>query len=72
MAEFPSVFDGKVKVMDGEVFHIELVNDAKPFCVHTPRKIPFAYREKLQDELTLLQKQGVIAPVTAPTEGAHL
>ena len=54
--------------MDGEEFHIELVDGAQPFCVHTPRTIPFAYREKLQDELALLRSQGIIAPVTTPTE----
>ena len=67
-AEFPSVFDGQVKTMDGEEFHIELVDDPQPFCVHTPRAIPFAYREKLKNELDLLQSQGIIAPVTNPTE----
>lgn len=36
--------------------------------MRTPRTIPFAYRDKLKDELVLLQTQGVIAPVTAPTE----
>ena len=54
--------------MEGEEFHIELVDGAQPFCVHTPRMIPFAYRKKLQDELALLQSQGIIAPVTTPTE----
>ena len=68
MAAFPSIFDGQVKSMEGEEFHIQLVDGAQPFCVHTPRTIPFAYREKLQDELTLLQSQGIIAPVTTPTE----
>ena len=68
MAEFPRVFDGQVKVMEGEVFHIGLVDNAQPFCVHTPRAIPFAYREKLKTELDLLQSQGIIAPVTTPTE----
>ena len=33
--------------MEGEEFHIELVDGAQPFCVHTSRTIPFAYREKL-------------------------
>ena len=66
--EFPSVFDGQIKTMDGEKFHITLTSDAQPFCVHTPRAIPFAFREKLEDELDLLQQQGVIAPVTEPTD----
>jgi len=54
--------------MDGEEFHISLTADAKPFCVNTPRSIPFAYRDKLKAELELLQAQHVIAPVTEATE----
>ena len=44
------------------------MGDAKPFCVNTPRSIPFAYREKLKTELEFPQDQGIIAPVTVPTE----
>ena len=46
MEEFPSVFDGQVTVMDGEQFHITLTENAVPFCVKTPRMVPFAYRGK--------------------------
>ena len=66
--EFPTVFDGQIKTMHGEEFHISLTEDAKPFYVNTPRSIPFAYRDKLKVELDLLQAQGIIAPVTKPTE----
>ena len=65
--EFPSVFDGQVRVMDGEHFRIALAENAIPFCVKTPRSVPFAYRDKLKAELELLQQQGIIAPVTEPT-----
>ena len=41
--EFPRVFDGIIRAMDGEQFHIHLTSDAKPFCVTSPRSIPFAY-----------------------------
>ena len=67
-ADYPSVFDGNVKTMEGELFHIALTDDAKPFCVHTPRTIPYALRDKLKSELELLQEQNIIAPVTEPTE----
>ena len=65
---FPSVFDDQIKTMEGEVFHISLTEDAQPFCVRTPRTIPFAYRDKLKAELDHLQAQGIIAPVTVPTD----
>ena len=68
MMEFPTVFDGQIKTMDGEEFHISLTDDAKPFCVNTPRSVPFAYRDKLRAELAVLQTQGIIEPVTEPTE----
>ena len=54
--------------MEGEVFHISLAEDAQPFCVCTPRTVPFEYRDKLKAELDLLQAEGVIAPVTEPTD----
>ena len=68
MSEFPSVFDGQIRTMPGEKFHISLTDDARPFCVSAPRTIPFAYRDKLKQELDLLVAQGVITPVTEPTD----
>lgn len=66
--EFPTVFEDCIKAMEGEIFHIELTEEAKPFCVKTPRGIPNAYRERLKAELETLQAQGIITPVTHPTE----
>ena len=63
---FP-VFDGLIRAMDGEEFHIHLSSDAKLFCVTSPRSIPFVYRDKLAAELKLLEQQHIIAPVTEPT-----
>ena len=48
-AEFPKVFDGVLRVMPGEVFTIQLKDGARPFCVNTPRRVPFAYREPLKE-----------------------
>ena len=64
---FPTVFDGQVRTMEGEEFHISLTTDAKPFCINTPRSIPLAYRDKLKAELDLLLSQEVIAPVMEAT-----
>ena len=54
--------------MDGELFSIKLRDDAKPFCVNAPRSIPYAYRDKVRQELDSLQSQGIIEPVTHPSE----
>ena len=51
--------------MQGKQFHI---HNEKPFCTKTPHAISFAYRDKLRAELQMLQDQGIIAPVTHPTE----
>lgn len=56
--EFSPVFDGEVTAMTGETFAIALMEGAKPFCVKAPRTVPFAYRDKLKNELDQLQQQG--------------
>lgn len=68
MAEFPTVFDGQIRTMPGEIFYISLTSDAQPFCITTPRTITFAYRDKLKRKIDLLVEQKVITPVTEPTE----
>ena len=73
MQEFSEVFSGQVALMKGEKFTISLMDKAVPFCVKAPRTVPYAYREKLREELELLQEQGIIAPVTEVTEWcAHI
>ena len=62
--EFPTVFDGKIRVMDGEKFRINLTDNATPFRVNAPRTIPYAYRDKVKLELETLQNHGIIEPVT--------
>ena len=55
--------------MEGEQFHIALTDDAKLFCILTPRAIPYTYREKLRAELQSLEEDhGVITPISYPTE----
>ena len=68
MSEFPTVLDGHIRTMPGEKFHISMTDDVFPFCVNTPRTIPFVYRDKLKQEIDLLVDQGIITPVTVPTD----
>ena len=53
MQDFPTVFDGQIRMMKEEQFHIFLVEGAVPFCMKIPQSLPFAYREKL---IELLQE----------------
>ena len=45
IAEFPKVFDDVLCAMPGEVFTIQLKDGARHFCVNTPHRVPFAYRD---------------------------
>ena len=40
--------------MEGELFTISLMENAQLFSVKTPRAVPFAYQEKLRQELDSL------------------
>ena len=48
-SEFPTVFDGHIRVMPGEEFKIHLTEDAVPFCVSSPRRVPLSLREPLKE-----------------------
>ena len=58
--EFLIIFGGQVKTMKGECFKIHLKEEAKPFCVTAPRTIPYAYRDKVQQELHTLKSNGAL------------
>ena len=32
---YPTVFDGQIRVMQGEEFHISVAANTQPFCIHT-------------------------------------
>ena len=68
MQEFPTVFDGQIRTMPGEVFKIVITEDAVPFCVSTPRTVPYAHMGPTKEELELLESQGVISKQTEPTD----
>ena len=54
--------------MPGEVFKIVITEDAVPFCVSTPRTVPYAHMVPTKEELELLESQGVISKQTEPTD----
>ena len=46
----------------------ELRDDAKPFCLYTPRRVPLPLMKKVEDEINGLVKSGVIESVDEPTD----
>ena len=63
-AEFPALFSGLGKLKTES--HIR--PDAIPFCLYNPRKIPHPLIPKVKSQIETMLQQGVISPVTAPTE----
>ena len=57
-SQFPTVFDGLIRVMPGEPFKIHLKEDAVPFCVSSPRPVSLSLREPLRQELQELVSGG--------------
>lgn len=68
MEDFPRVFDGHIRTMPGEEFDIRLREDARPFCVTTPRRVPLSLCDQLRAELDRLESEQIIRRVTEPTE----
>ncbi len=65
MKEFPDIF--KSLGTFGEEYKIQVKDDAKSYCLYTPRRIPFALRKQVKEELQRMESLGVISPVSTPT-----
>ena len=65
-AEFPALFRRLGKLRTER--HITLHPEAKPFCLYNPRKIPHPLIAKVKSQIETMLQQGVILPVTVPTE----
>ena len=63
--KFPNVFEGLGRF--NEPYTIKLKPDYKP-VIQPVRKVPLAYRDKIETELDRMEKLGVISKVTEPTE----
>ncbi|KAL9985670.1 hypothetical protein ACROYT_G008096 [Oculina patagonica] len=66
VGEFPHLFSGLGKLETK--YQIKLNPDVKPVRLYTPRKIPHPLLPKVKKEIDSKLQQGVISPVTVPTE----
>ena len=64
--DYPSLFEQKIGTFSS--YKIEQKADAKPFHLATPRRLPLPLKDKVEEELKSLQEQGIIRPVTKPTD----
>lgn len=60
--------DNKVGLMKTKPVSIQLKEGAEPFCLHTARNVPLPLMEKVKDELKRMEDNGVIRPMTEPSE----
>ncbi|XP_065182117.1 uncharacterized protein K02A2.6-like [Sycon ciliatum] len=70
--EFADVFaEDTLRPMDGQPMHIQLAPDAQPFKLNNARWLPYAYRDQVKLQLDKMVADGIIAPVSEPTEWCH-
>ena len=62
LQEYSAVFTDELGCMEGVEVKLQVNMQAKPAFLK-PRKVPYALKQKVEDELENLQKQGIISPV---------
>ena len=65
-SKHPQLFTGLGQMKDS--YTITLKEDAKPFAISVPRKVPLPLYQKTKDELDRMLETGVISPVDQPTD----
>lgn len=64
--KFPKVFTGLGR-LEGD-YRIRLREDAVPYALTTPRRVPIPLTEKVKEELKRMEEMGVISRIEKPTE----
>lgn len=59
---------GEIGLLNCEPVKIELTEDAVPYSVNTPRRVPFPLLPKVEKELKRMLSLGIIEEVTNPTD----
>ena len=66
--KYPTVFDGKIKIMKGKPARIELLPGSTPVSTGAFRSVPEPHMDALKVELDELLAQGIIEKVEGATE----
>ena len=64
--EFPELFTGLGRMKND--YTIRLQENAPPFAITAPRRLPLPMKGKVQEELKKLEEQDIICPVETPTD----
>lgn len=64
--QYPKVFTG-LGCLKGE-YKIKLQNDAKPYALSLPRRVPLPLNDKVKAELQRMENMGVIIPIEEATD----
>lgn len=62
---YPNIFTG-LSIL-GDESKISLKPDAKPYAMHTARRVPISMREEVQKELNRMVSLGVISQIDEPS-----
>ena len=63
LSKYPNLVKDSIGVMKGINCHLYLTNDEKSVFLKA-RPVPYSLRTKVENELTHLEKEGIITPVT--------
>ena len=64
--KYPKLFNGLGKLQSN--YTIQMKENATPFSLTTPRRVPLPLLPKVRDELQRMESLGVIKPINEPTE----
>lgn len=65
---YQSLFSEKPNVMAGGPHHVKLSENARPYAISAPRRVPLPLYEKVREELRKMEMMGVISKVEEATE----
>ena len=64
--EFPELFTGLGRMKND--YTIRLQENAQPFAITVPRRLPLPMKGKVQEEFKKLEEQDIIRPLETPTD----